>query len=55
MDDGLNSGVQFRSLSSASYNKGRVHGYQFEIDPQIELGQVVFTMRLEEGGYTLNS
>ncbi len=33
VDDGLNSGVQFRSLSSASYNKGRVHGYQFEIDP----------------------
>ncbi len=33
VDDGLNSGVQFRSLSSEDYNKGRVHGYQFEIDP----------------------
>ena len=33
VDDGLNSGVQFRSLSLKDYNKGRVHGYQFEIDP----------------------
>lgn len=33
VDDGLNSGVQFRSLSLKEYNKGRVHGYQFEIDP----------------------
>jgi len=33
VDDGLNSGVQFRSLSDKSYNNGRVHGYQFEIDP----------------------
>ncbi len=31
--DGLNSGVQFRSESLKSYNNGRVHGYQFEIDP----------------------
>ena len=31
--DGLNSGVQFRSQSIASYNNGRVHGYQCEIDP----------------------
>lgn len=29
----LNSGVQFRSLSKESYKKGRVHGYQCEIDP----------------------
>ncbi len=29
----LNSGVQFRSLSQPDYMKGRVHGYQFEIDP----------------------
>ncbi len=28
MDDGLNSGVQIRSLSKAGYNNGRVHGYQ---------------------------
>lgn len=28
-----NSGVQFRSLSSPEVNAGRVHGYQFEIDP----------------------
>lgn len=33
VDDLLNSGVQFRSLSTEAYNKGRVHGYQFEIDP----------------------
>lgn len=33
VDDGLNSGVQFRSESLKSYNNGRVHGYQFEIDP----------------------
>lgn len=33
MDDALNSGVQFRSLSDKNYNNGRVHGYQFEMDP----------------------
>ena len=33
VDNGLNSGVQFRSLSLPEYNDGRVHGYQFEIDP----------------------
>lgn len=33
VDDLLNSGVQFRSASIESYNNGRVHGYQFEIDP----------------------
>lgn len=33
VDDELNSGVQFRSRSSESYANGRVHGYQFEIDP----------------------
>jgi len=32
-DDGLNSGVQFRSLSLPEYQNGRVHGYQCEIDP----------------------
>lgn len=32
VDDGLNSGVQFRSLSLKDYQNGRVHGYQFEID-----------------------
>jgi hypothetical protein len=31
--EGMNSGVQFRSLSTPDYNKGRVHGYQMEIDP----------------------
>lgn len=29
----LNSGVQFRSESKPDYQKGRVHGYQCEIDP----------------------
>jgi len=33
VDDGLNSGVQFRSLSDKAFQNGRVHGYQFEIDP----------------------
>ena len=33
VDAALNSGVQFRSLSKADYAKGRVHGYQVEIDP----------------------
>jgi len=33
VDDGLNSGVQFRSNSQKEYQNGRVHGYQFEIDP----------------------
>jgi hypothetical protein len=29
----LNSGVQFRSESKKDYRDGKVHGYQFEIDP----------------------
>ena len=29
----MNSGVQFRSESKPEYKNGRVHGYQFEIDP----------------------
>ena len=33
IDDALNSGVQLRSHSLKSYMNGRVHGYQFEIDP----------------------
>jgi hypothetical protein len=33
VDDELNSGVQFRSQSRKEYDNGRVHGYQFEIDP----------------------
>lgn len=33
LDHALNSGVQFRSESKESYQQGRVHGYQFEIDP----------------------
>ena len=33
VDDDLNSGVQLRSESRKDYNNGRVHGYQFEIDP----------------------
>jgi len=30
---GMNSGIQFRSLSKPDYKDGRVHGYQFEVDP----------------------
>lgn len=33
VDSTMNSGVQFRSLSKPEYKNGRVHGYQFEIDP----------------------
>ncbi len=33
IDDGLNSGVQIRSNSRPDINKGRVHGYQVELDP----------------------
>jgi len=33
LDDGLNSGVQIRSLSKPDYKNGRVHGYQVELDP----------------------
>lgn len=33
VDSTMNSGVQFRSLSTPAYKNGRVHGYQFEIDP----------------------
>ncbi len=33
VDNQLNSGVQFRSQSLPEYQNGRVHGYQFEIDP----------------------
>lgn len=33
LDDDMNSGIQFRSESKPDYQKGRVHGYQAEIDP----------------------
>ncbi len=33
VEDGLNSGIQFRSNSFKEYQSGRVHGYQCEIDP----------------------
>jgi hypothetical protein len=33
LDNKMNSGVQFRSESNSAYMNGRVHGYQFEIDP----------------------
>ena len=32
VDEGLNSGIQFRSLSKPDYNNNRVHGYQMEVD-----------------------
>lgn len=28
VDEGMNSGIQFRSKSISEYNNGRVHGYQ---------------------------
>jgi len=33
LNDDLNSGVQFRSISDPAVMDGRVHGYQFELDP----------------------
>ncbi len=33
LDADMNSGIQFRSESRPDYREGRVHGYQFEIDP----------------------
>lgn len=33
VDSTMNSGIQFRSESSSAYQNGRVHGYQYEIDP----------------------
>jgi hypothetical protein len=33
LDAAMNSGIQFRSESRPDYRDGRVHGYQFEIDP----------------------
>ena len=33
VDDSMNSGIQFRSESKKDYKKGRVYGYQYEIDP----------------------
>lgn len=33
VDDKMNSGIQFRSLSTPDYKEGRVHGYQMEVDP----------------------
>lgn len=33
VDNAMNSGVQFRSLSKPDYQEGRVHGYQMEVDP----------------------
>lgn len=33
VDDTMNSGIQFRSESRKDYQNGRVHGYQYEIDP----------------------
>ncbi|MFM2145587.1 MAG: hypothetical protein RL732_423, partial [Bacteroidota bacterium] len=33
VDEAMNSGIQFRSLSLPEYQNGRVHGYQMEVDP----------------------
>ncbi|MDP3912227.1 MAG: DUF1080 domain-containing protein [Bacteroidota bacterium] len=33
VDETLNSGIQFRSESKPDYKEGKVHGYQYEIDP----------------------
>lgn len=33
VENNMNSGIQFRSLSKKDYMNGRVHGYQCEVDP----------------------
>lgn len=33
LEEPMNSGIQFRSLSKDEYKEGRVHGYQCEVDP----------------------
>ena len=33
VDSSMNSGVQFRSASKADFKEGKVHGFQYEIDP----------------------
>ncbi len=33
VENNMNSGIQFRSLSKSDYMDGRVHGYQCEVDP----------------------
>ncbi len=33
LDEAINSGVQFRSLSTSEFENGRVHGLQLEVDP----------------------
>lgn len=33
LDNLMNSGIQFRSLSKPDYNNGAVYGYQMEVDP----------------------
>ncbi|MES2457289.1 MAG: DUF1080 domain-containing protein [Bacteroidota bacterium] len=33
VDNSMNSGIQIRSESSPEFQKGRVHGYQVEVDP----------------------
>jgi len=33
VDEVMNSGIQFRSMSKADYQNYRVHGYQMEVDP----------------------
>ena len=33
LNNDINSGVQFRSISDPTIKDGRVHGYQFEMDP----------------------
>lgn len=33
LDDPMNGGIQFRSLSKPEFKNGQVHGYQMEVDP----------------------
>ena len=49
IDGRLNSGVQIRSHSLPEYQNGRVHGYQIEIDPDMERKRLWTAGIYEEG------
>lgn len=53
VEDGLNSGIQFRSNSLKNYKDGRINGYQYEIDSSSRAWSGAFTMKVDEVGFIL--
>lgn len=49
VDEELNSGVQIRSNSAPEFKRGRVHGYQVEIDPDTKRGRLWTAGIYDEG------